>query len=190
MSSQKKNAQTIKDSFENILITSKRKPKLIETDRGKEFCNTFQIFLNNNNNKDYSRITSLGAVFAERFKRTITDLLERPVFEKGDVNWVDILHIITKQYNIRLQFSTKLTPIQASLKKNDGYVYHNLLDKRKKVKPNHKIQDLGRVAEREVSQKEIHLIGLISFMKSQKLLVIRYQATKSINFPKDIMNRY
>ena len=31
------NAQTIKNSFENNLITSKRKPSLIETDRGKEF---------------------------------------------------------------------------------------------------------------------------------------------------------
>ena len=32
-----KNAQTIKDSFENILISSKRKPNLVESDRGKEF---------------------------------------------------------------------------------------------------------------------------------------------------------
>ena len=31
----KKNTQKIKDSFENILISSKRKPNLIETDRGK-----------------------------------------------------------------------------------------------------------------------------------------------------------
>ena len=31
-----KNAQTIKDSFENILLSSKRKPNLIESDRGKE----------------------------------------------------------------------------------------------------------------------------------------------------------
>ena len=42
-----KNAQTIKDSFENNLINSKRKPKLIESDRGQEFYNnTFQDFLN------------------------------------------------------------------------------------------------------------------------------------------------
>ena len=34
-----KNARTIKDSFENILISSKRKPILIESDRGKEFYN-------------------------------------------------------------------------------------------------------------------------------------------------------
>ena len=45
------NAQTIKDSFENFLLNSKRKPNLIETDRGKDFCtNIFQIFLNINYN--------------------------------------------------------------------------------------------------------------------------------------------
>ena len=32
-----KNARTTKDSFENILISSKRKPNLTESDRGKEF---------------------------------------------------------------------------------------------------------------------------------------------------------
>ena len=36
-----KNAQTIKDSFQNILISSKRKPNLIESDRGREFYNNF-----------------------------------------------------------------------------------------------------------------------------------------------------
>ena len=42
-----KNAQTIKDSFENISIKSKRKPNLIGTDRGKKFYNNiFQDFLN------------------------------------------------------------------------------------------------------------------------------------------------
>ena len=42
-----KNAQTIKDSFESILISSKRRPNSIESDRGKDFYNTmFQDFLN------------------------------------------------------------------------------------------------------------------------------------------------
>ena len=82
-----KNAQTIKDSFENILISSKRKPILIETDRGKEFYNNiFQDFLNKNNIKRYSRNGSYGAVFAERFNRTIRDLLKKTVFEQGDKN--------------------------------------------------------------------------------------------------------
>ena len=47
-----KNAQTIKDSFENIFISSKRSLNLIETDRGKEFYNfIFEDFLNKNNIK-------------------------------------------------------------------------------------------------------------------------------------------
>ena len=143
-----KNAQTVKDSFENILISSKRKPNLIESDRGKEFYNSLcQDFLNKNNIKLYSRNTSYGAVFAERFNRTIKDLFKRPVFERGDGNWIDVLPKIIKQYNNRIHSTTKLTPIQASLKKNEGYVYKNLLDKRKKITPNFQINDLVRTAD-------------------------------------------
>ena len=143
-----KNAQTITNSFENILISSKRKPNLIESDPGKElYNNTFQDFLNRNNIKIYSRNTSLGAVFAERFNRTIKDLLQRLGFEKGDGNWIDILPRITKQYNYRIHSSTKLTPIQASLKKNEGFVCKNLLDKRKKTNPKFQVNDLVRTAD-------------------------------------------
>ena len=143
-----KNAQTIKDSFENILISSKRKPNLVESDRGKEFYNNiFQDFLNKNNIRLYSRNSSYGAVFAERFNRTIRDLLKKIVFEHGNANWIDVLPTITKQYNNKVHSSTKLTPIQASLKKNEGFVYKNLLDKRKKIKPKYQINDLVRTAD-------------------------------------------
>ena len=40
-----------------------------------------------------------------------------------------------------------MTPIQASLKKNEGYVYKNLLDKRKKKTPKFQINDLVRTAD-------------------------------------------
>ena len=143
-----KNAQTIKDSFENVLISSKRKPNLIETDRGKEFYNNiFQDFLNKNTIKLYSRNTSYGALFAERFNRTIRDLLKKIVFEHGDGNWIDILPTITKQYNNKVHSSTKLSPKNASLKKNEGFVYKNLLDKRNKIKPKFQINDLVRTAD-------------------------------------------
>ena len=82
-----KNAQMIKDSFENILMNSKRSPNLIESNRGKQFYNNiFQDFLNKNNIKLYSRNSSYGAVFAERFNRTIRVLLKKIVFEQGDAN--------------------------------------------------------------------------------------------------------
>ena len=143
-----KNCQTIKDCFEKVLIISKRSPKLIETDRGKEFYNNiFQSFLKNNNIKLYSRNTHLGVVFAESFKESIRDLLKKLVFERGDGNWIDILSTITKQFNNRIHSSTMLTPIQASLKKNECYVYQSLLDKRKKITPKFHINDLVRAVD-------------------------------------------
>ena len=141
-------AQTKKDSLQNFFISSKSNPDLIKTDRGKEFQNNiFQDFLNKNNIKLYSRNSSYGAVFAERFNRIIRDLLKRPVFEKGESNWIDILSVIWRQYNNRTHSSTKLTPIQASLNKNEGYVYKKLLDKRRKITPKFHINDLVRVAD-------------------------------------------
>ena len=123
-------------------------PNLIESDRGKEFYNNiFQDFLNKNNIKLYSRNSSFGSVFAERFNRTIRDLLKEIVFEQGDANWIDILQPITKQYNNRVHSSTKLSPKDASLKKNEGYVYKKLLDKRKKVTPKFQINDLVKTAD-------------------------------------------
>ena len=45
-STSQKNAQTIKDSFESILIGSEKKPNLIESDQGKDFYNKiFREFL-------------------------------------------------------------------------------------------------------------------------------------------------
>ena len=40
-----------------------------------------------------------------------------------------------------------MSPIQASLKKNEGYVYKNLLDKRNKIKPKFQLDELVRVAD-------------------------------------------
>ena len=40
-----------------------------------------------------------------------------------------------------------MTPIQASLKKNEGYVYNKLLNKRKKISPKFQTNDLTRVAD-------------------------------------------
>ena len=129
-------------------MSSKRKPGLIEIDRGKEFYNNiFQDFLNKNNIKLYSRNSSYGAVFAERFNRTIRDLLKKIVFEHSDAIWIDVLPIILKQYNNRIHSFTKITPIQVSLKKDEGFVYNNLLDKRKKGKTKFQISDLNRTAD-------------------------------------------
>ena len=78
-----KNVQTGNTSFENILLNLKKKSNLIESDRGEEFYNSnFQNILFYNNINHSSRNTSLGAVFAERFTKSVRNFFKKPVFVK------------------------------------------------------------------------------------------------------------
>ena len=103
-----KYAQSITDAISQNIKTSRRKPNLLETDDGKEYVNEISNeFVNNHNIKKYSRNTALGAVFAERFNRTIRNLLKKPLFEKGSADWFSELPSVIKQYNNTIHHSTK-----------------------------------------------------------------------------------
>ena len=143
-----KNSQTITNEFSKILTTSKRKPLKIESDRGTEFYNSiFQNFLNSKNIQHYSRFTDKGPSIAERVIRTIRNLLKKPVFEKGNADWLSELPSVTKQYNNTIHHSTKMRPIQANKKVNEKEVFSNLRDDRVKRQPKIKLGQLVRTAD-------------------------------------------
>ena len=109
-----KYAQSITDAFSRIVKSSNREPNVFETDDGKENLNRiFDEFLNNHNIKRYSRNAALGAVFAERFKRTIGNLLKKQVFLKGNADWLSELPSVFKNYKKTIHHSTKMKPIDA-----------------------------------------------------------------------------
>ena len=109
-----KNAQILKNSFENILINSKRKPNLIENIRGKEFYNNiFQDFLKKNNFEIYSRSTSLGAVFAERLNLTNRYLPKKPVFK--EVMSFGLMYYPRYSDNTKVEFILQLNKHQYQL---------------------------------------------------------------------------
>ena len=70
------------------------------------------------------------------FNCTLKDFLTKPAIERSDANWIDVLSTMSKQYNNRKHSPSKITPIKASLKTNEGFVYQILLDRRKKENPN------------------------------------------------------
>ena len=134
-----KYSQTITNEFSNILTKSKRKPLKLESDRGTEFYNSiFQNFIKNINIKHYSRFLDKGPSIAERVIRTIRNLLKKPVFEKGNADWLSELPSIIKQYNNTIHSSIKMTPIQASKKVNEkkSIQIFNTVDKNKHLNIN------------------------------------------------------
>ena len=143
-----KYSQTITNEFSNILTQSKRKPLKIELDRGSEFFNsTFQNFLKSKNIQHYSRFTDKGPSIPERVIRTVRNLLKKPVFEKGNADWISELPSVIRKYNNTIHHSIEMTPKQASKKANEKVVYSNLQDKRKILNPKYKLGQLVRVSD-------------------------------------------
>ena len=64
-----------------------RKPEKLWVDRGSEFYNeTFKSLLKENETKLCSTYSDLKAVFIERFNRTLSHIINKPMFINGDGN--------------------------------------------------------------------------------------------------------
>ena len=145
-----KYAQSILDAFSQIIKTSKREPNLLETDDGKEYVKkVFNEFLNRNNIQRYFRYTDKRVVFAERFIRTIRNLLRKPVFERRNAYWLSELPSIIKKYNNTIHSSTRKKPIQALKISNEKEVSSNLQDRRVRQQPKYILGDLVTTADSE-----------------------------------------
>ena len=143
-----KYSQTITNEFSKILITSKRKPLKLESDRGSELYNSiFQKFLKSKNIQHYSRFRDKGPSIAEQVIRTVRNLLKKPVFLAGETSWINDLPPVIKKYNNTIHHSTKMAPNQASKKSNEKEVYSNLQDRRVKQQPKYKLGQLVRTAD-------------------------------------------
>ena len=99
------------------------------------------------NIQHYSRLTDKGPSIAERVIRTIRNLLKKPVFEKGNADWLSDLSSVIKKYNNTIHNSTKMTPIQASKKSNQNEVYSNLRSDRERQTPKTKLGQSLRTAD-------------------------------------------
>ena len=99
------------------------------------------------NIQHFSRYTDKGPSIAERVIRTIRNLLKKPVFLKGNADWLSELPSVIKNYNNSVHSSTKMTPIHASKKSNEKQVYSNLKDKREFQKPKFKLGQLVRTSD-------------------------------------------
>ena len=71
---------------------------------------------------------------------------------QGNTQYLDILPKILEQYNNTKHSSIKMTPVEASNKKNESAVYYNLYGDMKQLssKPKFKIGDKVRISKDKV----------------------------------------
>ena len=109
---------TIKNSLQKIF--RKRKPKFLWTDNGKEFYNNqVNDLLEKINIKLYSTNNSeTKSSVIERFNRTFKNMMYKKFTENNNTIFYNIIDKLVNEYNNKYHRTTKMNPIQASLKIN------------------------------------------------------------------------
>jgi hypothetical protein len=116
-----KNASSVINGFLSILEDSKRKPKKLWVDEGKEFTNNeFKAFFKEKIGGDpdvdiYHTHGVCKTPILDRFHRSLKTWMWKRFTENGNKQWLCVLHEIIAEYNNkRFHHSLKMTPAEAS----------------------------------------------------------------------------
>ena len=159
-----KTGEDVKNGFVKILKESKRKPKKLWCDKGKEFYNSIMNnFLEKHNVKIYSVESEFKAGVVERFNRTLKEKMWKQFTIQGNQKWFDILPKLLHDYNNNFHRTIKTTPTNASehpekifdfVMENNDENDRNL--SKKQLTPKLKIGDRVRVVKyKYILQKDL-----------------------------------
>ncbi|KAL9967055.1 hypothetical protein ACROYT_G025217 [Oculina patagonica] len=128
------------------------------------------------------------AVVIERFNRTLKNKMYKQFTIQGNTQYLEILPKIVKEYNNTKHSSIKMTPTEASKKKNEGTVYFNLYGDMEPLsaKPKFKVGDKVRISKykRIVFDK-----GYTPNWSEEMFVITKIQHTNPITYKlKDLNN--
>ena len=108
-----KKGETVAAAFEKIFKLG-RQPRLLWTDKGKEFYNkNVNQLLSRKNIKLYSTENEEKSSVAERFNRTIKQMMWK-MFSANNTIYIDKIGELRKNYNSSWHRSVKMSPFAAS----------------------------------------------------------------------------
>ena len=117
-----KKGTSIVNAFQKI-ITEGRKPNKIWVDKGSEFYNnSFKDFLKINNIEMYSTYNERKSVVAERFIKTLKNMIFKHMTAVSKSIYFDLLDDIANKCNITVHRTIKIKPIEVT---SDSYAEYN-----------------------------------------------------------------
>ena len=141
-----KEGKTVASALKTIF--KERKPEKMWVDIGKEFYNKDVkelIELYSTENEEKSSVV-------ERWIRTMKEKIWKYFTDNNTNHYVDILPDLVKDYNNTRHSSIKMTPVEASKKKNELEVWRNLYPDRLKkidINPKFSIGDKVRISKKK-----------------------------------------
>ena len=144
-----KKGETVSEAFKTTLKEG-RNPEYLWVDKGREYYNKHvKDFLEKNNIRMYSTENEEKSSVCERWNTTIKTKMWKQFTVQGNTQYLYVLLKLVKEYNNTKHSSIKMTPIEASKKKNEGTVYFNLYGDTEQLssKPKFKVGDKVRIGK-------------------------------------------
>ena len=183
-----KNGETVTEAFKTI-FTEGRKPQYLWTNKGQEYYNKhMKELLEKNGITLYSTENEEKSSVCERWNCTIKTKMWKQFTVHGNTVYLDIVPKILKQYNNTEHSSIKMTPVEASKKRNESAVYLNLYGNIEQLssKPKFKIGDKVRISK---YKRKIFDIGYTPNWTEEIFLVDKIESTNPITYRiKDLNN--
>lgn len=132
-----------------IVLSSKRVPKNLQTDHGKEFYNrSFKLLMDSHEIHHYSTFSTKKAAIVERFNRTLKGMMWKAFSLTGTYKWLGLLPKLVKKYNNTKHRTIKMRPIDVTIEQEKQLletVYKNSVCFNKH--PKYKVGDFVRISK-------------------------------------------
>ena len=130
-----KKTETVSKAFDDI-FKSKRKPQMLWTDKGSEFISKhFKGFLKRAGIKLYHTENEEKSSVVERWNKTMKNRMWKMFTVNNNTVYWDKIDKLVDDYNNARHSSIKMTPVEASKKKNESKVWSNLYGESIYLKP-------------------------------------------------------
>ena len=121
-----KKTETVSKAFDDI-FKSKRKPQMLWTDKGSEFISKhFKDFLKSKGIKLYHTENEEKSSVVERWNKTMKNRMWKMFTVNNNTVYWNKIEKLVDNYNNAKHSSIKMTPVEASKKKNESKVWSNL----------------------------------------------------------------
>ena len=122
-----KKTETVSKAFDDIFKSSKRLPKMLGTDKGSDFISKhFKDFLKSKGITLYHTENEEKSSVVERWNRTMKNRMWKMFTVNNNTVYFDKIDKLVNDYNNARHSSIKMTPVEASKKKNERKVWSNL----------------------------------------------------------------
>ena len=145
-----KSSEDMVEAFHKLFQTSKRLPKRLQTDKGKEFlCKPVQQLLKQKGVHHFTSNSDKKAAVVERFNRTLKTRMFRYLTSKNSKRYVDVLQQLVDSYNKSFHRSIGMAPadVRKEHERHIWYFLYGAADKlrRQRLKSGKDVPEAGEV---------------------------------------------